>query len=250
MGRVNGLRTAGVVVGVMLAAGVAAAQGPRADLKGLASDLRLTGGGVQSWMDALGVSGNASATERLLAVTRDGRRIASRDGSRQHVPLGAEFDQQLLTAGAGITLVHNHPGSVGLSADDLLQLAKAGVVAVIAIGHDGSVYMAAAGPRFDRDRFEDLQYAPVRAEVERKLREARASAAIAPAVSDAYQAHVVSLALAKAHVIEYRATLAPDRKGGYDRARVVLGPAAETASGRVPKITTDDIARKSRRADD
>ena len=41
------------------------------------------------------------------------------------------------------------------------QLAKPGVAAIVAIGHDGSVFIASAGPRFDPDLFEERQCALV-----------------------------------------------------------------------------------------
>ena len=47
-------------------------------------------------------------------------------------------------------LVHNHPSSVGLSAADIGQLSKPGVAAIVAIGHDGSVFVASAGRAMNR----------------------------------------------------------------------------------------------------
>ena len=53
-----------------------------------------------------------------------------------------------------VVLVHNHPANAGLSAADTQQLAKPGVAAIVAVGHDGSVFIASAGPRLNRDFFE------------------------------------------------------------------------------------------------
>ena len=47
--------------------------------------------------------------------------------------LAPTVDTLLLQPGARITIVHTHPDSVGLSVLDLLQLAKPGVAAIVAI---------------------------------------------------------------------------------------------------------------------
>jgi hypothetical protein len=212
----------------------AEAQGSKPKLQNLAKELNLTSAGLPAWLQRLGVSADRPASEQLLAVTRDNRTMGTRTGSEQHVPLGVDLDLVLLTAGAGIVLVHNHPGSTGFSADDLLQLAKPGVAVVVAIGHDGSLYMAAAGPRYDRNLFEEIQYGAARKEIDRKLSEDM-SRALPARIIDAHRAHLVSLSLKKAGVILYEARLAPDRRASFDQARQAFGPVIVAGAGRVPR---------------
>lgn len=209
------------------------AQTAKPGLKTLANELHLDGPGARAWLTRLGVEVNREPAERLLAVARSGDVIARLDGGAHHVLLGVEIDTHLRSAGSDLTLIHNHPASVGLSADDLSQLAKPGVFAVVAIGHDGSIYIAAAGRRFDRLLFEPTQYEIVRREVDRRLLEACAAGAISTTLADTQRAHLVALALAKAQVIEYQAVLAADRRASYDAARDVLGKVTVAAAGRV-----------------
>jgi hypothetical protein len=214
------------VVVVNMAATQAEVEQPAAspDFSRLLAALHLTGAGVAEWRDRLErASAGVISTdgERLIAVTPGGRLIAEREGEGAQVALGATLDARLVQPDGDIVLVHNHPSSTGLSMDDLGQLAKPGVLAVVAIGHDGSVYAAAAGPRFPGDRFRDYVYAPARAAADRELR-LNALAGNAT-VLRGLLAHVMSIALAQARVIEYQATLGADRQVAYDRNRQPLG---------------------------
>jgi hypothetical protein len=208
-------------------------------LNSVAEQLHLTKGGANEWLDRLGVSGNPPAAEHLLAVTFDGQVVAMRDGTAQQVVLGVDLDRRLLTSGAGIVIVHNHPASTGLSANDLQQLEKPGVAAIVAIGHDGSVYLAAAAPGLDRRLFVANQYASARAAVDRSLRNDVAGWKITQANAERHLAHIVALALSKAGVIEYIAALAPDRRASYDEARTVFGIAVAAAAARVEVVRRD-----------
>ena len=140
-----------------------------------------------------------NAPERLIAVTAHGDILAEIDGAGSHVVLGVALDARCLQPGAEIVLVHNHPSSTGLSLYDLGQLAKPGVRAIVAIGHDGSLYAAAAGPRYPGDQFGDHMYLPARAEAEGELRR------VAAYTTDlrAFLPHVMSTALAQAGVPEF-----------------------------------------------
>ena len=213
------------VVVVNMAATQAEVEQPAAspDFSRLLAALHLTGAGVAEWRDRLErASAGVISTdgERLIAVTPGGRLIAEREGEGAQVALGATLDARLVQPDGDIVLVHNHPSSTGLSMDDLGQLAKPGVLAVVAIGRDGSVYAATAGPRFPGDRFSDYVYAPARAAAEREL---RFNATGNTTELRAFLAHVMSLALAQARVIVYQATLGADRQVAYDRNRQPLG---------------------------
>jgi hypothetical protein len=216
-----------------LAEGEASAFSP--DLSGLLAALHLTGKGVSEWRDRLGGVPRAGLPnrdgERLIAVTTDGRTVAEVEGEGGHVALGVALNARLRQPGADIVLVHNHPSSTGLSIDDLYVLAKPGVLAIVAIGQDGSVYAAAAGPRYPGDRFSDKVYAPARAAADRELR------LNAPAENTTdlrpFLAHVMSLALAQTRVIEYRATLGADQQVAFDRNRLSLGRITAVAKHRL-----------------
>ena len=96
-------------------------------------------------LTTVGIETDREPSEHLLVVSRDRQIVARREGGVQNVSVDSELDRRLLMAGSDLTLIHNHPVGVGLSPDDLSHLAKPGVLAMVAIGHDGSVYIAAAG---------------------------------------------------------------------------------------------------------
>jgi len=95
--------------------------------------------------------------------------------------------------------------------------------------------MAARSSAFDRDRFEDRQYDPVRAEVRNRLRIECGAHTITPSLSGAYFSHLVALALAKAAVIDYRAVFSAAARSGYESARVAFGQVAVGAAGVIRK---------------
>jgi hypothetical protein len=229
----HGWRFTSTVIAVLAGAAVQLEAAPAQTPDGLEqvlATLRLTSAGVPAWLDRLAPGGRGpgeqAANERLL-VAQAGRIIESRDGSRSHIVFDASLTVLCETPGAGLVLVHNHPNSTGLSADDLEHLAQPGVTAVVAIGHDGSLYAAAAGPRFPAGRFVDALYGPARAAADRELRARRSPAA--DAVSAPFMPHLMALALQKANVIEYQATLSPDQQFDYARGRVALGAITEAA---------------------
>jgi hypothetical protein len=203
------------------------------DLERLARDLHLTAPGTRGWLEALGVVPRQPVSEHLLAVTLDGRIVATRDGTEAHVTLGPDLDRRLLTPGARLVLIHNHPRSLGFSADDLVLLAKPGVAAVVAIGHDGSVYVASAARQYDSDFFEPNQYGTARTCVQTAVRDALASHVVSKENVETYFAHLVSLTLARAGVIGYYAALAPDRRSGFETAQVVYARIVVLAASRL-----------------
>ena len=120
---------------VTLGGAEAGAQGRPLDLAGLVARLDLTEKGAKRWLEQLGVRGDSTATERLLAVSASsGASLLTREGGDSSVRIDPELDTLLLRPETGIVLVHNHPANVGLSSNDLRQLTKPGVLAVVAIG--------------------------------------------------------------------------------------------------------------------
>jgi hypothetical protein len=169
--------------------------------------------------------------ERMTILSRDGAVVASADGRETEVRIDPAVDALLATPGAHLTITHNHPHSVGLSAHDLEQLAKAGVETIEAIGADGSRYEASAGPWFDRDRFASRQYPAALAEVTRQLRaQVRADELRA---CDDHIAHLVAIALHKAEVIRYRAALSRVRLWSFRTHDIVFGHVIEAAAARL-----------------
>ncbi len=197
-----------ITVGFVSVAG-AAGEGED-ELGGLAARLDLVGPGTAAWLRQL--ESNGAATERLLAVTTSGELVMAREGGRTAVVIGVELDKLLRRPGSAIVLIHNHPSNTGLSAADIGQLSKPGVAAVVAICRDGSVFMAAAGPRMDGDFLESHQYLAADAEVSHRMELAKINAASWP---DAIRlrGHLVARALAKAGIIAYRADI---RRGGRE----------------------------------
>jgi len=184
------------------AADAQVAQKPPANLPKLAESLNLTDGGVWRWLDRLGVNGD-SRSERLLALESTGKILIERHGDDSSVRVDPELDSLLLRPGAAVVLIHNHPASVGLSLADLRHVYKPGVAAMVAIGHDGSVFIASAGPRFDHSGAADLHYPVAMAEIRDRLRREWPSGRLSIAASDAHTSHLITLALARARIVQY-----------------------------------------------
>ena len=201
----------------------------------LAATLDLTEGGVRRWLDRLGVSGDGPPTERLLAVSLTGQLVEERHGGSSLVRIDSELDSTLRLPEMSVVLVHNHPANVGLSAADMQQLAKPGVAAIVAVGHDGSVFIASAGPRLNRDFFEVRQYAPAQAEVRKRLRGEWPSGRISVAVSDAHFSHLVTLALAKANIVQYWFSLRGTGRESYEGARIVFSQVVVGAAAQLKR---------------
>ena len=173
------------------------------------------------------------STECLLAIAPDGSLLGEVEGNEGEVALGRSFDEPLQRAGAGILLVHNHPRGNALSGADLGQLSKAGVGGIIAVGHDGSVYGASAGPTYDPITFEVKVYPLARAEALRRLRRQAPGARVEMEVFDAHVEHVIALGLHEARVIRYIATLVGSRQDAYRRLDVVFRHVAEGVAATV-----------------
>ncbi|HET7219409.1 MAG TPA: hypothetical protein VFJ02_15235 [Vicinamibacterales bacterium] len=220
---------------------IAAAQVPPApgrivDLARMAASLDLTETGVRRWLEQLGAGSLGAPGEQLMAVSPTGTPLLDRrGGSGSSVRLDPELDTLLREPDRSVVLIHNHPASGGLSAADVGQLAKAGVAAIVAVGHDGSVFAAAAGPQFDRDFFEERQYAVARAEVFKRLRAEWPSGRLSVPVSDAHLSHLVTLALARANVVRYWFELRGVNRESFEAARFIFGRAVTGAADRLRK---------------
>lgn len=212
------------------------AQADRSQLADLIERLQLTPEGAPLWLERLGAGlGVRHQVERQLLVSREGDTLLAVTGRERHVPERPDVTLLLSRKGADILLVHNHPRSTGLAANDLLQLVRPGLAAIAAIGHDGSVYVAAAGPRYGGHQF-GRQYQAACGEVDRRLAFYLASPMDAPSKSaiPAVLTHVVASALERASVIEYRAYLAPARlralAGLADHAGRAIAAAADVVA--------------------
>ena len=207
------------------------------DLPALVARLDLTERGTARWLQQLGAGEGRAANERLLVVTLDGDLLLWRDGGRQSVVLGAALDSLLSRPGGALVLVHNHPSSTGLSPADLGQLAKPGVAAIVAIGHDGSVFAATAGPRMDRDRLQDGQVSAARRDLKRRLREGWGADGLPDGIRMPHLNHLVAQALARAGVVEYWFELRGASRDSYaiaplGFAHAVAGAAAQLRGAR------------------
>ena len=182
-------------------------------------------------MEALGVSAGAGgehARERLIVLDARGQMVRVVEGLEGRVEFPSDMAGMLARPEARLTLVHNHPASNGLSPYDLVQLEKPGVHAVVAIGHDGSVYVAARGASYDAAIHTEAASAAQR--LQRRQRDPKERAAF-----DHHFHHVMALALHDARVIEYRATLSLERRRAFDRGAGFLNRVrgvARTAAGK------------------
>lgn len=170
------------------------------------------------------------SVEHLIVISSDDIVLAVKAGTRSSVALDVEIDALLAQPGARLTLLHNHPRSGGLSLNDLWQLAKPGVERVVAVGEDGSHYDAARGPRYDVGLFENHQYAPAHDEVVRQL---RATPLNLCGSLDGHVAHLTSLGLHEAGVIEYHAILQGGRGTSDRKYRALFALVVEAAARRL-----------------
>lgn len=228
---VAGCVTLAMVTGV---SGKAAQQG-LTDLPRLAASLDLTERGVRSWLEQLGVGVDVPPTERLLAVSLTGKPLLERHGGSSLVRVDPELDNKLRQPGMAVVLIHNHPTDVGLSVADIGQLAKPGVAAIVAVGHDGGVFIASAGPRLNPDFFEERQYAAARTEVLKRLRAEWPSGRVSVAVSDAHFSHLVTLVLARAGIVQYWFKLRGIGRESYEGARIVFSQVVVGAAERLKR---------------
>lgn len=210
---------------------------PARGLKSLLRQLSLTQEGARGWLDRLGAWEGGPTHERLLAVTETGAVLHSLDGDGTRVVLTPEFDSDLLRDGAALVLVHNHPTGTSLSGNDISHLAKGGVLAVVAIGHDGSIYAASRGPHFDALWCEAERYANLRKDVRWAMLFEGTFTDGLRFPFESYAAHLAAMALSKAGVIDYAVRMAPDRRAAYDDRRVAFGRIAAFAAARIKKGT-------------
>jgi hypothetical protein len=175
----------------------------------------------------------AAERERLQIVKPGGRIVATIDGERSRVVITSTIDELLGEANAHLTLIHNHPGSVGLSGADLEQLTKRGVDRIVAVGADSSRYEARRGPAFDADAFIAWQYraaeSAVRAFVSRVYREPQEPLDVARSVP-----HLTAIVLRNIGVLEYEVRLAhaqleAERRYFFQFSRVVAHATARFA---------------------
>lgn len=213
-----------------------AAGPPPIDLSKLASSLDLTERGAARWLSRLEAVGSGPSAERLLAVTATGEPLMEREGGPSSVSVGVEMDRLLLQQDRFVVLMHNHPSNAGLSAADIGQLAKPGVAAIVAVGHNGSVFAAAPGRRMDPDHVEERQYPQASTEVTRRLLKDWPSDHMPFAIADAHLSHLVAQALAKGGVIDYWFTLRGASRESYEKGRLVFG---QVVAGTTKQLKTD-----------
>lgn len=192
---------------------------------------------ISRWLRALRVpdgAGDRHVQESLIVLSPGGRIARVVLGQERSVALSVDVDLMLLTPGAALTLVHNHPSGNGFSQNDLQQLEKPGVAAVVAVGHDKSIYVARRGSRFPESGlvgFEGSAYETALKAAQRVLAET-----VDARLREAYALHlhhVVALGLARAEVLEYRAKLAGEREWTFGNGRVFLAQVRDAVASAV-----------------
>ena len=225
----------------------AEAQRPPHSLAAVIADLRLTdGAGAREWLARLGVAAGSASHERLLAVSGEGKILRALDGSDATVVVTPEFDGDLVREGAGVVLVHNHPANTSLSQQDLGQLDKPGVAAIVAIGHDGSVYAAARPQAPPALADAGPSATPVCATKSARRCGSRCPRMATNASTAAsYATHLTMLALAKAGYVDYFAAMAPERRATFDVAHRGVRPRRRQRASRGGEVAENKKARAS-----
>ena len=234
MGRPELLLAGWMTIGSAHAAGAQVVPKPPIDLSDLAERLELTDGGVRRWLDRLGAK-DASRAETLVALDSTGKILIERRGGESSVRVDPELDDLLLRPGAGVVMIHNHPANVGLSLADLRHLYKPGVAAIVAIGHDGSVFIASAGPRFDHPAAADLHYPVALAEIRDGLRREWPAGRLSVEAGDAHTSHLITLAFARARVVQYWFKLRGGSLVSYQETPFVFNRIAALGAARLKR---------------
>lgn len=173
----------------------------------LAVGEQLPGLPAKFWANVIGDAGRLPDHERLVVLATDGRVLAVLDGGEDAVDIPVSLDGLLEDATTPLVLAHNHPADTSLSGADLALLGRPSVERVVALGHDGSVFEATAGPAFlDRVAFARV-YPALEARLKARLAGEAALAGAAPGTGFDQFSHVMALILARAGVIHYRARL-------------------------------------------
>jgi hypothetical protein len=208
------------IAAILMSATGRAAQNKQLDLGDLVDRLSLTLAGARTWLDRLGTRiGDGRLVERVLFVDVAGETLLAVDGTEGRVATTPEVNAWL-SRHSDVILVHNHPAGTGLSENDLMHLTKPWLAAVAAIGHDGSVYVAARGARHAGHGF-GSQHQIASTEIERRLNFYFQGPALVSRKTTIrlMLPHLVATALHEASMIEYRASLSAS-------ARAVFAPVA------------------------
>jgi proteasome lid subunit RPN8/RPN11 len=176
-----------------------------------------------------------SAREQAVAFRLDGSVLWMIEGTRRGVAIPADKDIDLHRAGSRVIFVHTHPSSGSFSSRDLAQLAKPGVAAIVVLGHDGSVYIAGRGPRFDEVRVERTLYAAAQEGIAMRLR-LEQPARVTSQTVDHHVGHLAAAALGNTGVIEYSALLSQRRESIYRACGRLCGRLTEAAALRITEI--------------
>jgi len=205
--------------------------------------------------------------EKLVVVDQAARIVARADVTQALLIDRGELGERLLEAGSDIVLIHNHLMGRGLSRNDLAQLTNPRVKAVIAVGHDGSLYAASLGEHLKSLRREEQPTAvtggmsPSRTSVMEfvataatQLGQQRRTVSIHDDVFFSHFDHVVSLVLGKAGAIDYRFVLGVRRQKSFRRFELeftglsddIASHVAAEMKGRIPTRARDDSREPSR----
>jgi hypothetical protein len=200
---------------VTIVSGVVEVQGKRADQPAI--DVTAMAAEAGRWRSLLADGRRRMpGRERAIVLDAGGRILGTAEGSSRDVMLPTDLVARLLDPLARLILVHNHTQGTGLSQADLRILGFPGIRAVVAVGHDASLYIASAGGAFDRGS-EDQMYRLARDRLVEAL-ERR----IGRETVDGHLDHLVSLTLARSDWLEYHATLGGRRRESFEARRDVF----------------------------
>jgi hypothetical protein len=195
------------------------------------ADLAALGSGARWRTLIAGDTRKLPRHERVIVTDVMGRILMQADGTARGIDIPPQWMPVLCERGAGLILAHNHPAGHSLSLDDLSQFEKGGVAMVVALGHDGSLYAAAGGPKYRAASVAAVYMAASR-EVTRQARLHRLEAS----AFLVHRNHLVALALARAGVIVYRADLAHDRWRAFNSYAALCNDIVRAAEIKVGEL--------------
>jgi N12 class adenine-specific DNA methylase len=204
--------------------------------------------------------GRRTGLEHMVAFDEGGNVLANGHGSHHDIEVPANLIAALDNPKSRIVVHHNHPSDGSLSTVDISQLARPGLAAIWAHGHNGMVSRASlteyARQRFANDSTDNFRKALYRLSdivgdsFLAPLRKAVDGGLITPKRGDHLYGYMLGLALHRAGVIDYSTNHA---EFASDLDRLALGPYIDKAATATAGVLFNDprsiLTTADRRAD-
>jgi hypothetical protein len=201
----------------------------------------ITGSHLEHVAQDIMARGRDKGQEIVVVVDRQGRVVVEAWGNATRVD-SRDVNASVAEQGANLTLLHNHPRSLPPAPDDVMMLARSGLAAIGALGHDGSMFLVARGDAFDPDTLHDCVYAALSAATGKLMGVEDSVVALA------LVQHAMMLALHESGIVEYRFLLKDFLVSAIARHHKPLAKAVSAAVNRAASARANSGRNRSRAA--